>query len=232
MDPPDQRLDAGDASAVELDHRLVVQDELAVLDRPLEVGLQLESLQRRLVHGRLEDLVPALAALLGHVHRDVGVAEQLFGIPGLSLLDHGDPEARPDEDLLPLQQERVLEHLHDPIGDVGRLDALAAVLQQDRELVAAQAGRGVGGAKRGLQPLAHLGQQQVAGHVAQGVVDGLEVVEVHEQHRDRLVVALLSIDGVRDAVVEQRPVREARHRVVERLVRELLLEGLALADVA
>ncbi|MDP9298918.1 MAG: hypothetical protein M3O98_09675 [Actinomycetota bacterium] len=68
--------------------------------------------------------------------------------------------------------------------------------------------------------------------MAQRVVDGLEVVKVHEQHRDGLVIALLPLDGVRDAVVEQRPVREARHRVVERLVRELLLEGLAFADVA
>ena len=35
-----------------------------------------------------------------------------------------------------------------------------------------------------------------------------------------------------DAVGEQRAVGELRHRVVERLVRELLLERLALADVA
>ena len=39
-------------------------------------------------------------------------------------------------------------------------------------------------------------------------------------------------DRVLDAVGEQRAVGEARDRVVERLVRELVLERLALADVA
>ena len=39
-------------------------------------------------------------------------------------------------------------------------------------------------------------------------------------------------DGVAHALGEQRAVRQAGDRVVERLVGELLLEGLALADVA
>ena len=39
-------------------------------------------------------------------------------------------------------------------------------------------------------------------------------------------------DGVADALVEQRAVGQVRDRVVERLVGELLLERLALADVA
>ena len=64
---------------------------------------------------------------------------------------------------------------------------VAAVLEQDRELVAAQAGRGVGRAQGRLQALADLGQQLVARGVPERVVDRLEVVEVHEQDRDRLV---------------------------------------------
>ena len=40
------------------------------------------------------------------------------------------------------------------------------------------------------------------------------------------------IDRVRDAVGEERAVGEPRERVVERLVRELVLERLPLADVA
>ncbi len=65
---------------VQLDDRLVVQDELAVLQRALQVGLQLQALQGRVVHRGLEDLVATLALLLGHVHRDVGVAQQLLGV--------------------------------------------------------------------------------------------------------------------------------------------------------
>ena len=74
VDPADQGLDARDPSRLELDHGLVVQDELVVLERTLQVGLQLEAAQRGVVHLGLEHLVATLALLLRHVHRDVGVA--------------------------------------------------------------------------------------------------------------------------------------------------------------
>ena len=72
----------------------------------------------------------------------------------------------------------------------------------------------------------------VAARVAERVVHGLEVVEVDEEHRDRVDVAAVAVERVRDAVLEQRAVRETRQLVVERLVEQLLLEVLALADVA
>jgi hypothetical protein len=68
--------------------------------------------------------------------------------------------------------------------------------------------------------------------VAEAVVDGLEVVEVDEHDRDVREAALRPHQGVLDPVGEERPVGEIRDRVVEGLVRELLLEGLPLADVA
>ena len=151
--------------------------------------------------------------------------------PVRSAVGGRDAHRGPHEDLLALQGERLLEHLHDALGHVGRLHAFLAVLQQDRELVAAEAGGGVGRTQTALEPLAHLVQQPVACRVTEGVVDRLEVVEVHEQDRDRLVLPHLTLQGVRDTVVEQRPVREGRHGIVEGLVGELLLELLALGDV-
>ena len=68
--------------------------------------------------------------------------------------------------------------------------------------------------------------------MAEAVVDGLEVVDVHEQDGHRTVVPLLSLQGVLHPVSEQGSVGEASGRVVERLMRELLFEQLALADVA
>ena len=47
-----------------------------------------------------------------------------------------------------------------------------------------------------------------------------------------LLLAAGARDGVADALGEQRAVGEAGDRVVEGLVGELLLEGLALGDVA
>ena len=56
-------------------------------------------------------------------------------------------------------------------------------LEQDRELVAAEPGRGVGAAEHRLQPGRDVDEEPVAHGVAEAVVDGLERVEVDEQHR-------------------------------------------------
>jgi hypothetical protein len=54
------------------------------------------------------------------------------------------------------------------------------------------------------------------------------VVEIDEQHRQRLAGALRSPQRVIDAVDEQRPVRKAGERVVQPLVGEALSRLLAL----
>ena len=55
------------------------------------------------------------------------------------------------------------------------------VLGQDRELVAAEPGDQVVVADEAADPLGDRDEQRVAGGVAEGVVDDLEVVEVDEQ---------------------------------------------------
>ena len=64
--------------------------------------------------------------------------------------------------------------------------------------------------------------------MAETVVDGLEVVEVEEEHGG---VARTHDERVLDAVGEERPVREPGQRVVEGLVAELLLGLPARGDV-
>ena len=234
MVPADQGLEPLDLPARQMDHRLEVEDELLVVDGPLQVRLQLQPPERRVVHLRFEDLIPVLPRFLRDVHRDVRVPEELLR----SLRSDRpvrtrarDPDARSDEDLLPVELERRVQRLEDPVGDVGRTDALATVLEQDRELVATEAGRRVRRAEARPEPLPDLAQQAVAGRMAQRIVDRLEVVEVHEQDRHRQVVARQALQRVLDAVAEQRAVGEPGDRVVEGLVRELLLEGFALRDV-
>ena len=97
------------------------------------------------------------------------------------------------------------------------------------ELVAAEAGDGVGGAQRRLEPLGDLLEQHVAVVVAERVVDLLEVVEVHDHHREAAVAALGGAQRLLDAVAEQHAVGQAGERVVQRLV--LLGDRLAAAAV-
>ena len=72
--------------------------------------------------------------------------------------------------------------------------------------------------------------------MAQRVVEALEVVEVHVQHRDPTCLALLGLslgprEGVSRAVQKERPVGQASQGVVEGLMGELVLERLTLGEV-
>ena len=62
--------------------------------------------------------------------------------------------------------------------------AVRRVVDEQRELVAAEPRGGVGRAHRRRQPPGHRRQQLVAGAVAHRVVHDLEVVQVDEEHAD------------------------------------------------
>jgi hypothetical protein len=106
------------------------------------------------------------------------------------------------------------DHLGHAVGDVHRLDVGA----DHHELVAAEAGDGVGAPARFGQTVGQLPQGQVADGVAVQVVDGLEAVEVDEEDGQGAVVAATDGQGLVDPVVEQGPVGEAGEGVVEGLV--------------
>lgn len=108
-----------------------------------------------------------------------------------------------------------------PIGDI----------QQDGVLVTAEAGDRVGGAHRPLDPAADLTQQDVAGRMAEAVVDQLEPVDVEEQDRERRTGPLHPLDRHEEVVQEQGSVGQPGERVVQRQPPQGLLGLLAVADV-
>ena len=99
---------------------------------------------------------------------------------------------------------------------------LVDVLEQDDELVAAEARRGVDAADAAGEPVRGLAKQIVAGRVTERVVDVLEHVEIDEQHGGLRLPALGPDQGVLEAVDQQQPVREAGERIVQRLVHRVL----------
>ena len=196
---------------LEAHDRLVVQLELTGIDRVLQLRAQLEPLDHAFVHRRFENPVAPLAVTLGHVHRDVGVPEELGCIRNRDLaVDEADSDARAREDLLVLDLGWNLQGLENPRRCIGGLRRIRHALDEDGELVATEAGDRVGGAHGDQQPPSDLLKHPVSGRVAEAVVDGLEIVEVDEHHGN---------------------VGESGHRVVERLVCQLLLERLPLAHV-
>jgi hypothetical protein len=184
------------------------------------------------VHLWLEQPVAALALVLCDVHRGVGVADQLVGERRALADHHRDARAAAHGQLLVGRAHRRRERVDHALGGLDRFVAMLDVLQQQRELVTAEAGRRVTGADARGQALADLDQHLVAGGVAEAVVDDLEVVEVQEDHGHAAVLAPAASERMAYALDEQRAVGQARDRVVERLVGELLLERAALADVA
>ena len=142
------------------------------------------------------------------------------------------PRLQPTNSSLPSSRSGARERFEDPLGGVGGVLCAADVLEQDGELVAAEAGGGVARADAGVQALGDLQQHRVAGGVAEAVVDRLEVVEVHEDHGEPAALAPGPRDRVPHPLDEQRAVGEVGDRIVEGLVCELLLERLALAHVA
>ena len=228
--PAHERLQAHHLARGEGDGGLVVEDELALLDGPAHITLELEAGHGRGVHGGVEEAVAALPLALGSVHGGVGVAQQLVG--GLAIaLGEADPQAGVNEDLLAREEERwgqdVDDALRQAIGSFGFFQ----VLEQDGELVAAQTSRGVAGSQAALQADRHRDEQLVADRVTQAVVHGLEAVEVHHHDRDRGGVPFLATHGVVHTVGEQRPVGQVRQRVVEGLMTQLRLEGVAVGHV-
>ena len=179
MLPADQRFGADHFARLKLHDRLVVDDELLAFDGAPQFRLQAESGYDGVVHRRFEDLESGLALRLGGVHRHVGVAQQLIG--GVAVLADGDADAGADVDLLAQNPEGSPKGDSNSLRDAGR-GGDVGVLEQDGELVAAEAGGRVLGAQRRSDSVGRLDQHVVAGGVAEAVVDRLEVVEVDEEH--------------------------------------------------
>ena len=85
----------------------------------------------------------------------------------------------------PSNERGALIDLEQLSHDLRDLRLVRDVLEQNRELVAAQPGNGVALAQRGAQARRDRLQHPVAGVVAERVVDVLEVVEVQEQNGER-----------------------------------------------
>ncbi len=230
MLPAQQRLDAQQVARAQVDGRQVMDQELALLESARDLGLHFLPLAGRAVHGRLVDGVAALAAGLGRVHGHVGIAQQLLDAVVRPGEGHADARAHPR--VAARQFQRPLQRLDDPRRDLDDLVAAGQVFEQHGELVAAEARDRVAVAGRLDQALGAAVQHAVAGRMAIGVIDALEVVEVHEQDRDATPVAPADGDRVLEAVPEQRAVGQQRQRVVQREALELLLHALAVGVVA
>ena len=219
--PADQRLDAGGHHLVQVEGRLVDEEELASFERSSQVDLELHVALGEVLHAVLEDDAAVLAFPLGSVGGDLGVAQEMLG---RGLLADGDPDAGGDQKLVAgLELERLGQGFLKAIGDQQCARSQGVLLDDHHELVSAEAAESVGVADDSVESRRDRPQQLIAGLVAQGVVDGREVVEIHVQSRHGRLVAPGPAEHLVGTVDDQRPVGEARQLVMGRHEGELLL---------
>src|SRR5260221_665965 len=158
-------------------------------------------------------LAERLAAILGAVHGDVRSGEQRLRVAAVGRIN-ADPDAQRDIELLPVDLAELRQGREELAGDLGQDGRVADFLDQEHELVSAQARDDVALAHAGDQALGGFLQHPVAELVAEGVVDVLEAVDVHEEQRHRPRVTFRPGERALELLVEQYPVGQAREVVV------------------
>ena len=196
-------------AVVDPHHGLVVQLQRVVGERVAQRRLERVLAQAVLGQVGIEELVRVAAEVLRAVHRDVGVLQELFRIVGVVGI-HRDADRRRHVDVVLLDLERLRDRVEQLLRDAAEHRRIVEILDDHHELVAAQAREQIGLAQRAGQRRGHPLQELVADAMAERVVDVLEAVEVDEQHADAMAAALGLRDRLRQALVQQQPVGQAR----------------------
>jgi len=203
--PAQQGLDAHQPAVAEIDDRLQQHLDLVLLERPVQRADHLDAASGLLAQARVEERQPSPPALLGGIHGDIGVADQLACRRRVAA-GQRDPDAAADVNLAARDSERLGERREDaPRHDLGALGA--AVGQVGGELVAAEAREDVALAQRAAQPAPGLAQQGVPRLVTVTVVDEFEVIEVEIQHGDAAAVAPRVRNRVHHTIAKEQSVR-------------------------
>lgn len=171
------------------------------------------------------------SALLGAVHHGVGLAEEGFG-GGVGVVVAGDADAGPDLRRVVAEGDRLGDGRREGGREGDRLAGVGAMVEEDGELIPAEAsdGRACGGAA--AQAPRGNGQDDVPGGVAELVVDVLEAIQVDEEDGDAAGQLWLPGDGRCQLCHEVGAVGEAGEGIVGRLVEEMGFELALRGDVA
>ena len=119
MVPAQERLRTAGLAARQVDLRLVVQAELAPLERPAQLETHLRARPRARVDVGGEELEGIAASLLGAVHRRVRRAEQCFRVVPVRR-ESGNADARRYHDFLTLDDRWQVGHWERAVIAPGR----------------------------------------------------------------------------------------------------------------
>jgi hypothetical protein len=225
--PADQRLDADHPGASNVHDRLVDGAQPIGAHGQAQGRFDGDAIGGPGAQLRLVDPHHGVAFALRVVHGEVGVAEDV--LDGVAVVRADDADA--DAALHPVDHQHGGHGLGDLVGQVRRRREVEEVRAEQHELVAAHPCGHVAVVGEGLEPLGHLDQHLVAALVAEGVVDLLEPVEVHEQQRRRPLTGPLVAKGVGQVDRQPSAVGQAGQVVAHREPDHLALGDLPIGDV-
>ena len=211
---PHQRFGPDHAPVAEIHLRLVEHLELVLLERSPQAGFHRQS--RAGGGGQLLGVeavcIPALS--FGLVHRRIGTADQRVGTLSVVRIE-ADPDAGLRIDFVAAgQAEGNSQGVEQFLGDGGRLLWFVETLEQQHELVAAEATERILAPQPRPQSPRHAGKKLVTSGMAETVVDRLEVVQIDEENRHPRAGSLRDLERMLESRVDEQPVGQSRQRIV------------------
>ena len=204
--PAGESLKPDQVAAVEVDQRLEEGHELAIADAGAHLFLERHPIGELVIQLLVEPGEPIAPVAFGGKQGDVALAEHVFLLRQLG--DGGDADGCGCLHLRPAAKIGVASRaMIDPAISSAFLGD--SPTSKNPEFVPASAGT-AGRLRCGfLQDLGHAPQQLIAREVAVQVIDPLEMVEIDEEQRSRL----LGIKGVTDRAQQFPAVRQPRRGV-------------------
>jgi hypothetical protein len=190
--------------------------EVVGVDGMAQVVFEPDAIELARVHVGVEQLVAGLAARLRVIHRRVGIAHDVVGILVLGVSARNADAGRGHDFAAADRERRAERGLNAKRDCVGLVD-VAELVQQDRELVAAEPRDRIAGTQARLEAPRHGDQQLVADQVTKAVVDDLEAIEVEIEGGKQLGgAALLEVlETAAESFHEHRAVSQPRQRIEE-----------------
>src|SRR3954453_8610954 len=186
MAPADQRFQADDVVAFEIDLTLIPDLKLPFVEACGNGKLELPAAAIVALKRFVEHRDRAGRLALGMVERDVGERRQVRKL-GISGTAHGKADAGTRHDLLVVKSDRLGNRIQQVARKSLRGLLVADLGSNDDEFIAAEPSYPILRFDRTTKALGNVHQELVARVMAKGVVDALEVVEIDEAECDQRV---------------------------------------------
>ena len=230
MLPADQRLHALDLVRRQIEDRLIFDIKFRTLYRALQLGLEPRCDDCSAMHGIVENQKAGTPAFC-FIHRDIGVAENLFG-QAVIFGRKGDADAGRGKDLLAAEPNRVAHDFHHPFRHRCDVARFLEALDKNREFIATNAGDDVVGAHGFGKTIGDFNQHHVAAAVTKTIVNQFETVEIEQQHRQvKIWIDRHPFKRPGKMVHEELPVVDGGEGVVEGKIMQPGLDPLTLLDI-